>query len=81
MNEFVDRYNFDPVHKYPFLFEKGDFPLEFDLASTLTRFCLKREICPSALVVRPHASLFVSKGDFPSGLIFCPHVSVFVLRG
>ena len=64
MNEFADRYNFGPVHKYSFWFEKGDFPLQFDLASKRTRFCLKREICPSALVIRPHASLFVSKGDF-----------------
>ena len=81
MNEFGDRYNFGPVYKYPFLFEKEDFPLQFDLASTRIRFCLKREICPSALVVRPHASLFFQKEIFPSGLIFRPHVSVFVLRG
>ena len=33
--------------------------------STSIRFCLKREIFPSSLVLRPLVSLFVSKGDFP----------------
>ena len=32
--------------------------------STSIRFCLKREIFPSSLVLRPLVSLFVSKGDF-----------------